>query len=273
LPALLVDGHDLLAAREDDAYAVASVTTLNNRLDLMNARAQLVDAWRQLAVFGNALLGTLNVQYHMSTTSPAGQARPLALGGSRYDHQLILNTQLPLVRINERNNYRASLIAFQRQRRAMMEAEDLAVEVVRGEVRQLRVFAENYRIQQRQVELAYLTVENSLDTFQQPPAAAGGGQNTAAQAASLTQQLLSAQRNLPVSQNSLLMVWVNYVNGRMQLYRDLELITLDDRGVWIDDPATSRPSPACPAGDQRPGNHERPGNQSQPAGNEQKTPH
>jgi hypothetical protein len=227
----------------------------------MNARAQLTDSWRQIAVFANSLLGTVNVHYHLGSASPLGQSRPFALGGSRYDHELILDYQLPLVRKSERNNYRASLIAFQRQRRATMEAEDLAIQTVRGEVRQLRVLAENYRIQQRQVELAYLTVENSLDTLKAPPAA-GTQQSTAAQAAALTNQLLTAQSRVPTAQNNLLTVWINYLNTRLQLYRDLELMPLDTRGVWTDDRASldcdgscQRTAPGIEGG----GKHERDG--------------
>src|SRR5262249_10524127 len=195
LPRLCVQGTDLLKADVDEAQAVAAQYALINRFDLMNVRAQLVDAWRQLAVFANALLGTFNVQYHLDSTTPAGRGLPFAFAGSRTTNQLIMNFELPLVRITERNNYRATLIAFQRQRRALQEAEDLVVQGIRGEIRQLRVLAENYKIQQRQVELAYLTVESSLDTFQAPPSP--GVASNAAQAASLTQQLLNAQARLP----------------------------------------------------------------------------
>src|SRR5207248_1054290 len=170
LARLCVDGVDLIKSDLDDAQGAVIQHALINRFDLMNVRAQLVDAWRQLAVFANALLGTFNVQYHLDSTTPAGRGLPFAFAGSRTTNQLIMNFELPLVRTTERNNYRASLIAFQRQRRALQEAEDLVVQGVRGEIRQLRVLAENYRIQQRQVELAYLTVESSLDTFQAPPA-------------------------------------------------------------------------------------------------------
>lgn len=238
LPSLCVDGVDLIQVDPEEAQAVAGRTAIENRFDLMNVRAQLVDAWRQLAVFANALLGTFNVEYHWNSFSPLAEAQPLALGGSRNRHQLVMNTELPLIRKPERNNYRASLIAFQRQRRALMQAEDLVLQGVRGETRQLRVLAENYRIQQRQVELAYQTVESSLDAFQAPPAPAGVGgqsQDTGARAASLTQQLLNAQNSLLQAQNQLLTVWVTYLTTRMQLYRDLELMPLDNRGVWIDD--------------------------------------
>jgi hypothetical protein len=239
LPSLCVENVDLLQVDPDEALAVAARTALDNRFDLMNVRAQLVDGWRQLAVFANALLGTFNVEYHWDSFSPLGEARPLALGGSRNRHQLVLNTELPLIRKPERNNYRASIIAFQRQRRALMEAEDLVLQSVRGETRQLRVLAENYKIQQRQVELAYQTVESSLDAFQAPPAPVGATgqtqQDPGARAASLTQQLLNAQNSLLQAQNQLLTVWVTYATTRMQLYRDLEIMPLDNRGVWIDE--------------------------------------
>jgi outer membrane protein TolC len=255
LPKLSVCGSDLLATGEDDAFQTASRTAIDNRLDLMNARGQLTDSWRQIAVFANSLLGTFDVRYHLQENSPLGHGRPLALGGSRYDHQIAIDWTLPLVRQVEQSNYRASLIAFQRQRRATMEAEDLTVQTVRGEIRQLRVLAENYRIQQRQVELAYLTVENSLDILRAPPGgtpagtAAQAGQSSAAQAAALTQQLLTAQSRVPTAQNALLTVWISYLNSRLQLYRDLELMPLDPRGVWLDDPAGQGcdDSPAQPA--------------------------
>ena len=57
-------------------------------------------------------------RYHMDSFTPAGEAKPFAFSGSRTRHQLILNGELPLVRKLERNNYRASLIAYQRQRRS-----------------------------------------------------------------------------------------------------------------------------------------------------------
>jgi hypothetical protein len=239
VPPVCVEGKDLLQVDLDEAQSIVDQTTLNNRLDLMNVRAQLVDAWRQIAVFANSLLGTFNVEYRLQSFTPLLAAKPLAFGGSRNHNQIFLNGELPLVRRAERNNYRAALIAFQRQRRALMEAEDLAMLSVRGEIRQLRQFAEQYKIQVRQVELAYLTVENSLDTFLAPPALGGGGGDTATRAAALTNQLLMAQRQLPVAQNAVLTVWVNYVNTRFQLYRDLELMPLDYRGVWIDDNAAA----------------------------------
>jgi hypothetical protein len=239
LPRCCVDGVDLIHDDLGRARAVAGNHALENRLDLMNIRAQTVDAWRQHAVFANALLAALNVRYSLSSNSPLFSAHPTDIGGSGNAHQLVLDTELPLVRISQRNNYRATLIAYQRQRRFQQEAEDLAVQAVSGELYVLRQLADQYKLQQRQLELAYLTIDSSLESLQAPtapppPPGMSVSRTGADGPAALTQQLLSAQRSLPAAQNSLLTLWINYLNARLQLYRDLELMPLDARGVWID---------------------------------------
>ncbi|CAN5368161.1 hypothetical protein BH10PLA2_BH10PLA2_09940 [soil metagenome] len=236
LPRCCVDGVDLINDPLDRAQAAAAQHALLNRLDLMNVRGQTVDSWRQLAIFANTLLGTFTVQYQMNANSPLFGAQPLNIGGSGTAHQLTLNTELPITRIQERNNYRAALISFQRQRRVMQQAEDFAVQVVNSELYLLRQFSENYRLQQRQLELAYLTIDSSLESLQAPvaPTVAGQARSGGDGPAALTQQLLAAQRSLPTAQNGLLTVWTNYLDARLQLYRDLELMPLDARGVWID---------------------------------------
>jgi hypothetical protein len=239
LPRCCVDGVDLIHDDIARAQAAGAQHALLNRLDLMNNRALVVDAWRQLAVYANALMGFFNVQYHLSANSPVAGAQPLNIGGSGNAHELILNTELPLTRIQERNNYRASLIAYQRERRALQEAEDLAVQAVRNELYLLRQYADQYRLQQRQLQLAYQTIDSSLESLEAPtapPAPPGVPRTTPADGpAALTSQLLAAQRSLPMAQNALLTLWIQYLNFRLQLYRDLELMPLDARGVWIDE--------------------------------------
>jgi hypothetical protein len=254
LPAATVDGVDLLKEDLDRAMTVASQVALANRLELMTARAQMVDAWRKIAVQANSLLGVANVGYNFSTPSTPNANEPFALGGSRSTHQLVLSGELPLVRRAERNAYRTALVAYQRARRGLQATEDFILNDVRTDLRAVRVLAENYRIQQRAVEVAYDQVENSLDVLQAPPVpdvqvagqpgqAAAQSQQAAANAASLTQQLLNAQTSLLAAQNSLYTVWVNYLIARMTLYRDIERLPLDLRGVWIDEPC---PSPTHP---------------------------
>lgn len=233
LPPVCVAGFDVVRDDPEEALAVVAQTAIANRFDLMNERARLADAWRRIAVSANGLLGVFGVRYNWDSTTPSGQAQPLNFSGSRSQNRLTLNGELPLVRLTERNAYRSTLIAYQRQRRELMAAEDRILNTVRAQTRLLRLQSENYKIQQRAVELAYFQVENSLDTFRAPPTPQEGA--SAARAAALTQQLLSAQRSLPQVQNALFGSWIDFHVSRMQLYRDLEIMPLDDRGVWIDE--------------------------------------
>jgi outer membrane protein TolC len=249
LPPVCVDGADILREDLDRAQTLAAQAALSDRLDLMNARGLTVDAWRRITVAANSLLGVLNVGYNFDTPSTPNANEPFALGGSRSRHQLVINGELPLIRRAERNQYRTALIVYQRARRNLQATEDFILNDVRADLRALRVLAENYRIQQRAVEVAYDQVENSLDVLQAPPQpdaggaagpgrAAAQGQQQAANAASLTQQLLSAQNSLLRAQNGLYTVWVQYLIARMTFYRDIERLPLDPRGVWIDEPCS-----------------------------------
>ncbi|HEY1191132.1 MAG TPA: TolC family protein [Gemmata sp.] len=263
LPPLAIGagGTDALAASLDEAYAASVQTALANRLDLMNARAQVVDAWRQIAVQANSLQGVFDVRYDLTSSTPAGRNNGLAFSADRSDHRLTFNAELPLVRRAERNMYRAALVAYQRQRRTLMAFEDNIANDVRSDLRSLRTLAQLYRIQQRVVELGYSQVDNAQAILLAPPAPGAG--NDAGSAAALTQQVLQAQSNLVGAQNSLYQIWVAYQTGRMQFYLDLEQMTLDDRGVWIDEffnradrsrrsPGAAGEQPRQPAGERLP---------------------
>ena len=236
LPELTVEGADLLQVPLDEASSRVAQTALTNRLDLMNARAQVVDSYRQLAVRANALQGVLNVQYDLNTATPATDNEAFAFAGSRTRHALTIRGEPPFVRRVERNNYRAALISFQRQRRTLMAFEDNILNDCRAGLRQLRSLAETYKVQQKTVELAYAQVDNARSTLLAPPDPQA--RDTAGNPAALTEQLLQAQSQLLQAENALYTLWINYLNARMNLYLDLELLPLDARGIWTDD--TSR---------------------------------
>jgi hypothetical protein len=268
LPEACVEGFDLLGAQEDEAIAAVTRAALTNRLDLMNQRAQVVDSWRKIAVAANALLGTFNVEYSLDTTTPANVRQPFNFGGSRTRNRLVLNTELPLVRVIERNNYRSALIAYQQARRALQSAEDQVLFAARLDLRQLRELAYNYHtVQKPSVELAYRVVDLALEAFTAPaqptgpapptgavgpPTAGPGGGGGGGDPAALTQQLLMAQNSLLGVQNDLYNTWIGYLTTRMSLYRDLGIMPLDPRGVWIDDVARCCDTPAPDARLDRP---------------------
>ncbi|MFO0927973.1 MAG: TolC family protein [Gemmataceae bacterium] len=268
LPPLCVDGVDLLSDCDDKVLATVTRAALENRLDLMNQRAQVVDSWRQIRVAANALLGTFTVQYHFDTYTPLNGGRPFNFSGSRSTNQLAFNAELPIVRIAQRNAYRATLIAYQQQRRDLIQAEDQVVFQSRQTLRQLRAAANSYHnVQKRAVELAYIQVDQALQAFSQPqqpsgpalpagavgPPTSGGGSGDPA---ALTQQLLQTQNSLLQAQNTLYNTWISYLINRMSLYRDVGLMPIDPRGVWIDDVQSCRCPPATLSADGQPANQQ-----------------
>ncbi len=249
LPAMVVDGTDVLKMPFDEANAKVAQTALVNRLDLMNARAQVVDSWRQITVQANSLQGVFNVRYDLESTTPRDEAAGLAFAGTRSRHTVTMQVEPPFVRRAERNQYRASLIGYQRSRRNLMAFEDNIVTDARQDLRQLRQLQEAYLLQQRGIELAYAQVDNARSTFLAPPDPTA--RDTSGTVAALTQQLLEAQNSLLQAQNELFTTWINYQNFRMTLYLDLELLPLDARGLWIDEPLPPPPAEAAPGGTER----------------------
>ncbi|MGL6075559.1 MAG: TolC family protein [Fimbriiglobus sp.] len=239
LPPINLDGVDVLSVPIDEAYLKVAQSALTNRLDLMNARAQVVDQYRKIAVAANSLEGTFDVRYDLNTTTPRDQASVMGFSGMRTSHVVTLRAEPPFVRRAERNQYRAALISYQRQRRNLQAFEDNIITDARGDLRSLRAFAETYKLQQRAVELAYAQVDNAASTLVAPPDPSA--REGAGSIAALTQQLLNAQRSLLGAQNDLYTTWINYQTTRMELYLDLELLPLDSRGLWTDELSSTRP--------------------------------
>ena len=238
LPPALLEDLDLLTADVNQAQEVAVKAALTNRMDLMNARAQVVDAWRQLKVTANALMGVATVQYNLQSQTPPDGVRPLVFTGNSTSQQIALNFQLPLNRLTQRNAYRAAQINYQIARRGLMTLEDNVASQVRFDVRQLQLFAANYRIQQKLIHSLYSQVENALEVIvapADPDQLKASSTSGAANAAALTNQYLGALSQLNNSQVKMYDIWLSLYATRMQLYLDLERLPLDFRGVWTDD--------------------------------------
>ncbi len=237
-PAALVEDLDLATADADLAQQVAVQAALTNRFDLMNARAQVVDAWRQLRVTANNLMGALNVAYNLQSQTPAGGMHPFAFSAAATSQQVSFNFQLPVNRLAQRNAYRAALINYQQARRNLMILEDNIAAQTRSDVRQLQLFATNYQTQKKLVQLFYSQVESALEVIVapiDPDQLKGSATGSAASAAALTSQYLSAVQGLNGAQARMYGFWLSYLATRMQLYLDMERLPLDLRGVWIEE--------------------------------------
>ena len=98
-PATFVEDLNMVTADVDMAQQRAVQIALANRLDVMNARAIVVDAWRQVRVTANALMGVFNVGYNLESTTPLNGSHPLAFSTAATAQQITFNFQLPLNRM------------------------------------------------------------------------------------------------------------------------------------------------------------------------------
>ncbi len=215
---------------------------MRNRLDLMSARASLVDHWRKIAVAANGLLGVLDLEYHGEWFTPdplaadpldpfKSSSQPLNFGSKRSQHRAVLKTELPIVRKRERNTYRATLIEYQLARRTLMEIEDVVRLEVLDAYRRLLRARQDFEIQRSAVILACRRVDQSRKLLELPPPP--GEQRQFGPTAA--RDLLEAQRDLVEAQNKLVEAWVDYKSAQLELLRDLELLEVDDPGALSDD--------------------------------------
>src|SRR5439155_8763734 len=108
-----------------------------NRLDLMNAEARVVDAWRQIAVTASQLKAGFDVMFNANIATPGLNANPVDFRASASTYSVGFHFEAPLNRLVERNAYRASLISYEQARRTFMAAEDGIEQQIRQNVRNL----------------------------------------------------------------------------------------------------------------------------------------
>jgi hypothetical protein len=243
---VVIDGRKVVDLGRDpqkleDVLNDTSRVALENRFDLMNARAQLYDAWRQLAVTFNGVKGIFNVNITNQVFTPPGVTNPLGFWDQSKQFALTLNTELPLVRVNERNLYRTALIRYRQQQRALMLLEDSIKLAIRTDVRALVLQSEVYNIQKGNLVISLRQKDNSQRLIFAPPGPgdSGGSQQITAN----TQTLVQAQNSFLASQNTLISTWVSYQTARLSLYRDLGIIPYDEWEAYYE------LFPAQPAGD------------------------
>jgi hypothetical protein len=212
----------------EDLLQSAVRIALEYRLDMMNFRAALYDAWRQIRVTANALKGILNVAVTNNVYAPLASPNPFDFLSQARQFSLALNAELPLVRINERNAFRTALINYQRQRRSLQNSEDNLKVQLRNDLRTVHLTYINYEIAKRNFELNVRLKDQAFEQIVAPPA--GGTQNLAqsANAAAQTTNLLQFQTNLIQAQLALTNGWQAYQTARLIVYRDIGILPYDE---------------------------------------------
>ena len=211
---------------------------LENRLDLMNAKARVTDARRQVEIAANRLQAVLDVRVEGDIRTRTGN-QPLDFRGTESSFRAGIAFTAPIDQIAERNTYRISLINYQRARRDYMALEDQVKFQIRQNHRSLTVLERNFETAREALRRAAqqfdLSVENA--TAPLPPGQVASAQN------SQGLNLLNALRAVLNAQNDLIRIWVQYEQSRLNIYRDMGMMEIDARGIWTDELYQKRQSP------------------------------
>jgi hypothetical protein len=206
----------------EEAVEIARV----NRLDWMNTRAALVDAWRSIEFVADRLESSLDLIFvgDMVNTSDNPFSYSRRSGRLRAGFQW----DSPLTRLQERNDYRNVLIDFQQAKRNYYRFEDGIWQSLRSQLRTLRYNQYNFELQRYAVRIAaqQITINEDLRLIRESQNQASGP--TAAR------DSVSALSDLLTAQNNFLNVWVLYEAQRRNLDQDLGTIRVDSENLWID---------------------------------------
>ncbi|MFP6657456.1 MAG: hypothetical protein VB853_04690, partial [Pirellulales bacterium] len=136
-----------------DALSIAS----ENRLDWMNARGGLVDAWRLVEFNADDLKSDLDIVFKGEIRNVGDN--PFKLQGNAGRLQAGLEFDGPLTRLSERNNYRQALIEYQQARRSYYTYVDRVHQGLRGTLRSVALNKLNFEMRRAAVQLAISQVE------------------------------------------------------------------------------------------------------------------
>lgn len=206
---------------------------LENRLDLMNERANVMDFRRQMEVAANRLEAVLNVVARGDVGTEPG-SRPLDFRGDRSTFQMGLQFTAPLDMVQERNAYRSAQIAYQRARREYMNLEDNIKLTVRNEWRALQRLRRNFETSRQNLRISALQLDSAIETFNAPARPGQAGATGGAGQQNLGLNLIQALDSVLQAQNNLIQIWVQYEQNRINIHRDMDIMQIDERGLWID---------------------------------------
>ena len=196
-----------------------------NRLDQMNREAQVMDAFRKIEVAADALQSELNVTGQLGLGTDPAKNNAFRLDSSANTYRVGVQFDGPLNRLNERNVYRATQIAYQQASRNYVAGKDTIANEVRSSLRQIELRRLNFQIARQQLVAATRQVDQAQINIR-----------TAVQASTnLTRDLLQSLQGLLSAKNNLIGNWIDYKIAKIRLFTVLELLYLDDNGTWMNE--------------------------------------
>ncbi len=209
-------------------FEKAIQTARRCRRDWMNARAALVDRWRQIQVVSNELESDLDVTFSGDINTHGNH--PFRFRGTTGRLRVGLEFDGAFTRLTERNAYRETLIEYQRARREYYTYEDRVTDSLRVTIRAIELDQLNFELNRVAVQVAISQVDQARLVLTASPRP-GQGSDLGPTAA---RDVVTALTGLLSAQNDFAGVWVDNEVQRMNLNIDMGIAQLDSRGLWID---------------------------------------
>ena len=196
----------------------AMMTALVQRFDLMNTRGALADDWRLIKYAADDLRSILNLQasHNLRTRSDQNQAFDFTFDDSTTSAGISLD--LPFNRRAQRNRFRNSLFNYQASLRRVAQLEDNIKLSVRQDLRSLDLDRQQYG---NDIAGAALASERVTGTELE----VRGGFAT-------SRDFLESQQAYVEAISGVASDHISYIVGRLQLFLDLESLTVGDNGFW-----------------------------------------
>ena len=198
----------------------AMLTALTQRYDVMNQREQLADTWRQIKLRGDELRSILNLQASQVIRTRPDVNNPFDFTIDEASTSLGVTFDAPINRRGQRNSYRQSLINYQRALRNLAQLEDNVKFSVRNDLRSIDLGKQTYAIS---VASAALAKDRVSATELQLSL---GVENIRAR------DFLESQADYISALNNVARQHIDFILARMQLFLDLELLTVDTNDFW-----------------------------------------
>ena len=139
---------------------------LRYRLDLKTAQDRVEDSQRGVQLAKNGLLPDLDLNARTTFGNNDGDAAS-NLNNDATGYSASIDLDLPLDRLAERNQFRRSLIALERTRRAYDQLRDQVAAAAREALRQIRSAQISLDLQNKGIELAKLRLDNAYELLRQ----------------------------------------------------------------------------------------------------------
>ena len=201
---------------------------LANRLDYLTVLDQYDDRRRQVIVAEDSLRSGLTLAINANLTG--SDPKPIDYDFRDTTWSTTLSWKLPIDMLPERNAYRESLINLQSSARNCEQNHDSIEANLRDELRTMRTQREGYDIQLKAVELAERRSESAH-------------MNQDAGRAD-TRTSLEAERSLLTARNSATSALIDYNLARLAVWRDLEILRVDQDGIHADEELLLHPRDA-----------------------------